>query len=199
MKRFITAIAAIIMMAGTTMAQSNYAKFNKGDIAINVDYGLGAFNKIDGYDFDDAILSHSIGVSGEYGIMDGMINGKASIGVGGQFGLGFGREKYDGPGFENKTIATRIRIATRGVFHYQFAPQFDTYGGMTFCFVDIDNYTFKSKTEGSEIKADHTDTNFIEPRLFAGARYMVSDSFGVNIETTWDRFAFVAFGVTFKL
>ena len=197
---FSVATALVALFAVSTSADAqNYAQFKKGDLAFNLDYGMGAFTSYDGIDFDDNIFQHSIGLSGEYGIMDGMINGKGSIGVGGQFGLGFGREKYEGLGYEDKTIATRIRIATRGVFHYQFTPAFDTYGGLTFCFVDIDNYTFKSKYEGVETKSDHTDTNFIEPRLFVGARYMVSNSFGFNLETTWDRFAYVAIGVTFKM
>ena len=198
MKKLFSAIAVLAMMlvSGNSYAQNNYAKFNKGDLAFNLNYGIGGFTSYDGVDFDDNILQHSIGLSGEYGIIDGMINGKASIGVGDQLGLGFGRETWG----DSKTIATRIRIATRGVFHYQFIPQLDTYAGLTFCFVDIDNYTFKNKENGDwEKTGDGTDTNFIEPRLFAGCRYMISRKFGFNAEFSWDRFAYVGLGVTVKL
>lgn len=205
MKKYILSIAALFIAAfalTTEVNAQNNAKFNKGDLAFNLDYGMGSFNSFDGHKFDDNIFQHSIGLSGEYGIIDGMINGKASIGVGAQIGLGFGRDKYEykdnGIEMVDKTIATRIRIATRGVFHYQFTPAFDTYGGLTFCFVDIDNFTWKYSVGGVETKADDTDVNFIEPRLFVGARYMVSSAFGFNLETTWDRFAYVALGVTFK-
>lgn len=201
MKKTIFSIAtALVAMFAVSANAQNYSQFKKGDLAFNLDYGMGAFTSYDGHSFDDNIFQHSIGLSGEYGIMDGMINGKASIGVGGQFGLGFGRKSWDILGEESKTVATRIRIATRGVFHYQFTPAFDTYGGLTFCFVDIDNYTWKYKENGDWKKSgDGNDTNFIEPRLFVGARYMLSNSFGFNLETTWDRFAFVAIGVTIKM
>lgn len=207
MKKNILSIAmlavALICSIASATAQNN-AKFNKGDLAFNLDYGMGSFNSFDGHKFDNRIFQHSIGLSGEYGIIDGMINGKASIGVGGQVGLGFGRDKYESKaeGVETtfKNIGTRIRIATRGVFHYQFTPAFDTYGGLTFCFVDIDNYTWKEEVNGSQVyKEDDSEVNFIEPRLFVGARYMFSKAFGINLETTWDRFAYVAFGVTIKM
>lgn len=201
MKKNIFAVLSLLVAMVCTVSAQNNAKFNKGDLAFNLNYGIGAFTS---GGFNDNILQHSFGVSGEYGIMDGMINGKGSIGVGGQLGFGFGSKDFYGVDVK----ATRIRIATRGVFHYQFTPAFDTYGGISFCFVDIDkykiedaSYSFSEDDYSFEVKSEdleEKETNFIEPRAFVGARYMLSDSFGLNLETSWDRFAFISFGATFK-
>ncbi len=193
MKKLILSLVAALALSFSANAQS---KFNKGDFALNVNYGLGSFRSGDfGWSGSETITQHSIGVMGEYGIMN-VINERGTISVGGQLGAGFG-SKYDAD-------FRRIRIATRGTLHYSFIPQIDTYGGVTFCFVDInmqfwDGYDYDEAT-GKKIKQEYkeTDAKFIEPRLFAGARYMFNENIGVNFETSWDRFAFVAFGFTFK-
>jgi len=199
MKKLILSVVAVlslsVMMSVNANAQS---KFNKGDFALNVNYGLGAFSDNDwNGNGGGSVTQHSIGVMGEYGIMN-VINERGTISVGGQFGMGFGSKDFYGTDCDFR----RIRIATRGTLHYSFIPQIDTYGGVTFCFVDINKYEWEYSeyesgaartVEGSESK-----TKFIEPRLFAGARYMFNENIGVNLETSWDRFAFVAFGFTFK-
>ena len=201
MKKLILSVVAVlslsVMMSVNANAQS---KFNKGDFALNVNYGLGAFSDNDwNGNGGGSVTQHSIGVMGEYGIMN-VINERGTISVGGQFGMGFGSE--------NEVDFRRIRIATRGTLHYSFIPQIDTYGGVTFCFVDINKYKWDGYTEtkqyyGQTVTVDvegysETKNKFIEPRLFAGARYMFNENIGVNLETSWDRFAFVAFGFTFK-
>ena len=198
MKKLILSLVAALALSFSANAQS---KFNKGDFALNVNYGLGAFtdNDWDASGSSNSVTQHSIGVMGEYGIMN-VINERGTISVGGQFGMGFGSE--------GDVDLRRIRIATRGTLHYSFIPQIDTYGGVTFCFVDINKYKLDGYTETKQVYGQtftvnvdgfsETKTKFIEPRLFAGARYMFNEKFGVNFETSWDRFAFMSFGFTFK-
>lgn len=209
MKRFFAAAAAAIVAVAAT-AQSN--DFHKGDVAININYGMGAFDK--SLDDDSNMFQHSIGATMEYGIIEGIIKGKGTISVGAQVGFGVGSEKRTvhqngGATFETKLTGNRIRIATRGALHYQFIPQVDTYAGMMFGIVDIDKYKNKftvddinkvifTGNEWSE-KKNYDETRFISPALFAGARVMLSDSFGINVETTWDRFAYFAAGITLRL
>lgn len=189
------AVAAMIGFATSATAQS---QFNKGDFALNLNYGIGAFTSSDWGGLEN-VTQHSVGVMGEYGIMN-VINSKGTVSIGGQLGMGFGSK--DNVDFR------RVRIATRGTLHYSFIPQIDTYAGCTFAFVDINKakwgsvayeYSEYGTTMKIEGKSDsETKVKFIEPRLFAGARYMFSDAFGVNLETSWDRFAFISFGFTFK-
>ncbi len=195
MKKLILSLVAALALSFSANAQS---KFNKGDFALNVNYGLGAFtdNDWDASGSSNSVTQHSIGVMGEYGIMN-VINERGTISVGGQFGMGFGSE--------GDVDLRRIRIATRGTLHYSFIPQIDTYGGVTFCFIDINKYKLESHTYHYDeyntvtVKGvSESKAKFIEPRLFAGARYMFNEKFGVNFETSWDRFAFMSFGFTFK-
>lgn len=184
---FVAIVAALISVA-TVNAQS---QFNKGDFALNLDYGFGYF---DSWDFDGdgsySTAQHSVGLMGEYGIMN-VINSKGTIAVGGQIGAGFGSD--------GDVDLRRFRIATRGALHYSFIPQIDTYAGLTFCFVDINKWKYEyTAVDGKKYKNDDTNARFIFPTLFAGARYMVSDAFGFNVETSWDRFACIAVGVSFK-
>lgn len=176
----------------SSVAAQNYANVQKGDILLDVDYSMGTFTDIHvgDYYFDD-ILQNAISIRGEVGIIDNMIKGKGCVAIGGQVGIGFGSDKD-----VLDINCTRIRIATRGAFHYQFIPQLDTYAGFTFCFVDINKVKFEDALNNEE---DDTDTEFIEPRFFTGARYMFCNSFGVNVELAADTFQFLSFGMTFRL
>lgn len=188
MKLKLFCVALMTLFATTFVSAQN--EFGKGDMALNINYGMGDF------DVDDNVFQHSLGVSLEYGILDGIIKGKGTVAVGGQVGFGFGSKSEHGVDIN----CTRFRIATRGVFHYQFIPQLDTYAGITLGIVDIDKAELEGDFGDYEIeKLEEKETRFVGPVAFAGARYMFSDSFGLNVELSWDSFAMVGLGVTFKL
>lgn len=188
MKLKLFCVALMTLFATTFVSAQN--EFGKGDMALNINYGMGDF------DVDDNVFQHSLGASLEYGILDGIIKGKGTVAVGGQVGFGFGSKSEHGVDIN----CTRFRIATRGVFHYQFIPQLDTYAGITLGIVDIDKAELEGDFGDSEIeKLEEKETRFVGPVAFAGARYMFSDSFGLNVELSWDSFAMVGLGVTFKL
>lgn len=189
LKSFFATLVAVLV-ASEASAQN---EFGKGDLGLNINYGIGAFN-CDVDDSDDNVFLNSLGASLEYGILDGIIKGKGTVAVGAQVGVGFGSESQ-GIGDLN---CNRIRIATRGVFHYQFVPQLDTYAGITFGIVDINKYKYKYEDGGFKIESDATDSDFIFPVAFVGARYMFSDAFGINMELSWDSYAYMAIGVSLK-
>ena len=133
----------------------------------------------------------------EYIILEGLINGKASIGAGAQAGIGFGHKKDTEVGVIYKTNLTRIRVATRGVFHYAALDFLDTYGGVTLG-VNLDKATFRTDITGvGETKTTDNDNTFVAAP-FVGVRYFISDSFGLNAEMSYDSFAYMGLGVTFK-
>ena len=193
-------LATLVAVCVATVATAQN-EFGKGDAAININYGFGSFDGVDAS--DGSVFMNSLGASVEFGIMEGLIKGKGTVAVGAQVGLGFGAEK-----FQNVDLnCTRIRIATRGVFHYQFVPQLDTYAGITLGIVDINKYKYDGdyRVTGDNFdvtmnaEVEETDADFIYPVAFAGARYMFSNSFGLNMEVSWDSFAIMSVGVTFKL
>lgn len=63
-----------------------------------------------------------INLTADYGIVGGLINGNASVSVGGQLGV-YLYDTYDGMG-------ASISLAARGNFHYEFVDNLDTYVGL---------------------------------------------------------------------
>ncbi len=194
MKKFFVSMLAVVASLGIaeqSFAASNINTFSQGDLGINVVFNLGSLN-------DESMFGGS--ASAEYGILEGLIKGKGSIGVGGQ--LGFGKssgDKYVVSGTTTQVKNTVFRIATRGVFHYQFIPQLDTYAGLSCGIVDHKKYKTETKVAGgatTDVKV--TDNDFIFAP-FIGVRYMFSSNFGLTSELSIDEFSYFAFGVTFKL
>lgn len=179
-------VAATLAVA--TFGANAQAKFIAGDMGLNINLGIGNFEDAD-FDWDNDInydaMQTSVGASFEYIILDGLIKGKASVGAGAQGGFGFGsKTRY---GIEVKY--TRVRVATRGVFHYAALDMLDTYGGITLG-ADIN----KAKVEDFD---DESHTSLVVAP-FVGARYFFSDGFGVNVELAYDDFAYMGAGLTLK-
>ena len=63
-----------------------------------------------------------IGVSADYGVVSGFINGNAAVSVGGEVGI-YMYDKIDGMGIS-------LSAAARGNFHYEFVDNLDTYLGL---------------------------------------------------------------------
>ena len=199
MKNKALAVVAIAVSLLSGVSASAQSQFRKGDFAMNIDYSLGTFSQSDLSSWSDNITQHGIGFTAEYGILGDIINSKGAISVGGTLGMGFGSgDKWSYNGYSGDVDAFRFRIATRGTLHYAFIPQLDTYAGLNFLFVDVNKVDVDYKDEDGKHSKSETKTTFIEPRLFAGCRYMFSDFFGVNAEVSWDRFEFFAIGVSFK-
>lgn len=183
-------VAAVLSIA--TISANAQAKFIAGDMGLNINLGVGNFDDAD-FDFDGNLWAIStsqvsVGASFEYIILDGLLNGKASVGAGAQGGFGFGHENYWGEKFNY----TRLRFATRGVFHYAALDMLDTYGGIT---IGADMNKAAIKYEG--LKETEKNTCFVVAP-FVGARYFFSDGFGVNVELAYDDFAYMGAGLTLK-
>ena len=182
-------VMTMILGSQNTQAQS---QFRKGDFAINLDYCLGSDDNNGGN------ATNGFSLLGEHGFMN-VINEKGTISVGLLLGAGFNNDDavyYDDEySYSQEYKFSRIRIGTRGTLHYSFIPQLDTYGGLNFLFVDIEKVKIEERN-GSSFK--DTDCKFVAPSLVAGVRYMFCPAFGVNFETSWDRFQHISVGMTFK-
>ncbi len=64
-----------------------------------------------------------IGVSADYGVVSGFINGNAAVSVGGEVGV-YMYDKVDGG------LGIHLSAAARGNFHYEFVRNLDTYLGL---------------------------------------------------------------------
>jgi len=140
-----------------TSAQTD--AFNKGDMMINGGVGIG--NYISYAHFSNKILP--ISGSFEYGVTD-LFDGKGGIGVGGYLAYtSFGDT-------EGKNVnASDLIIGPRGIFHYQFVENLDTYAGLMVGY-DVKSFPRSDyNLPGSEFYTS----------WFIGARYYITKNIAV--------------------
>ncbi len=194
MKKTLLTLALILLGIGNAhIATASINTFRQGDLGINAGLHLGSL---------EGNLMTGLALSAEYGIIGDMINGKGSIGVGAELGAGHSHasNKYTESSVEwkEKWNNNIVRIATRGVFHYQFIPQLDTYAGMTFGLCDIVTNHYKLiAADDVQEKSKGTHADFCYG-LFAGVRYMFTKNLGLNSELRWDGFSIFSIGLAFK-
>lgn len=186
------AVALLATFSLISAVSAQNAEIRKGDFLLNALYSMGRF---DGDATTSSIFQNGLGATAEFAIIDNMIHGKGAIAIGGEFGVGFGSDKYTIAGTECKMKAKRIHVATRGTMHYSFVPALDTYAGFRAGIADWSTYTPEiAGVEGEKSK----DNDFIY-EFVCGARYFLSDNFALNAEATpVGRYSFFSLGVTFK-
>lgn len=166
MKKLVFLLAALVMGVTTMNAQS---VFNKQSNVVNVGIGFGGMGYV-----SDATSLPAISASYEKGIVDGLIKGRAAVGVGGILAYKSASWKYYG---DYKVTWTDIVIGARGAFHYQFVDKLDTYAGLTLGYTVE---TVKDSWEGNQATYDEYG-GFIHSE-FIGVRYYFSDGFAVMAE-----------------
>jgi hypothetical protein len=153
--------------------------FNKGDLNLNLQVGLS--NALAGSSWNTVIPPVSAAV--DYGIVDGLINGKASVGIGGY--LGFSTVKW-GTSQYNDYTATYIVPAARGTFHYQFVENLDTYAGASIGY-NIISYS-----------ADYVkNKSGLYTGIFVGGRWYFSPTFAAGLEAGYG-ISWLEAGITLK-
>ncbi|MDR0724931.1 MAG: hypothetical protein LBF59_02845 [Prevotellaceae bacterium] len=160
MNKFFVFIIAFFAITGVSYAQNDI--FVKGDKVIGA--GIGFINTIHtGNGWKNASIP--IYLTGEYGVVDGLIDGKASVGIG--LDLGYAAFKYTPAALSYRY--SNLRLGVRGAFHYQFADNWDTYAGLILGYDIVsgnDNYAVSKPFLGSCL----------------GARYYFSNSFAAMAE-----------------
>lgn len=140
----------------------------------------------------------AIGLSYDHCIVDDLIDGNASIGVGGLFGIAGSRADYSYSYFGGPSAYyykyTYFVFGARGTFHYQLIEDLDTYAGVL-----IGGYAVSSSYEGPNVQNEPTaDSGGPLAGGFVGARYYFSDSFSAVAELGYG-VAVLNLGVAFRL
>lgn len=183
MKKIITAItilvaSAMINNANAALPELTSQAFAKGDVVGSVTLGYG--------------WGFSQRVAVEFGVADGLLNDRASIGVGGAIGNCFHSYAYWGVGY----LQDRIGLTAIGSFHYQFIDKLDTY-------VQVGlgaGYSFYSWNDGylNEYSAAYSNNVFFDFTSSLGARYYFTPSFAVNGEVGYTAGSYFMAGVSYK-
>ncbi|MDR1886737.1 MAG: hypothetical protein LBQ70_02370 [Prevotellaceae bacterium] len=173
-KIFFTVIAFFALMQ-VSFAQDRV--FAKGDKVVGLSTGfLSSAYSGNGW----KMTAPPILLTGEYGIVDGLINGNASIGAGVDFG--YVSRKYNAPLLSYKY--SNLIFGARGSFHYQFVDKLDTYAGFMLGY-DI--------VSGN----DHYASSGFAWGSYVGARYYFFDNFAAMAEIG-NNISLINVGVAFK-
>ena len=179
--------ACCFLSCVATFAQSAFAK---GDKVINLGVGLPTYLGGSGYSMSMPLISGSF----EYGIVDNLIDGKASVGVGGY--VGYTANKYTYKYLDNFGYKySYFIIGPRGAFHYSPIPALDAYGGGMFGYTVIGSSSFGTFHE-SDTKYNVNDSN-ISYSVFVGARYYFADGISAFTELGYG-IAPIEIGISFK-
>lgn len=176
-----------LIMAFSFILTSQAQVFQKDDKVVNLGIGLGTFHG-SGY----STIIPPIGGSFEYGIVDGLIDGNASIGVGGYLGFTSSRFKYASGDYGYNY--NYFILGARGAFHYQFVDKLDTYAGLML------GYQIGSSSKYGNwggINIEPNSSSYFTYSFFVGARYYFSNSFAAFAELGYG-IAALQLGVAFK-
>ncbi len=176
MKRFLTMVIALCFVAGSAYAALpplSAPVFSKGDLVGGLSIGVG-------HGFSQKIAL-------EYGVADGWLDGRASLGVGGSL---------------NNCIywygGDALSLVAHCAFHYQFIDDLDTYviagiGGGIF----ILPYREEADSDGSAVKKASVGGG-VDWISAVGVRYYFQPNLAVNGELGYTGGSYLMVGVSYK-
>ena len=176
MKKILLSMSLLLIAMTSLNAQAIY----KGDKVVTLGIGLSSYYTGDGYNSSFIPLNASF----EYCVVDNLIDGNAAIGVGGY--LGYAADQWKA--YDIKRSHTIF--GAKGYFHYNFARDLDTYGGLMLGYNVINTTT--SSTHPYTGKSSGVTYS-----LFLGARYYFADNIGAFLELGYG-VAALELGVAFR-
>jgi hypothetical protein len=168
-KKLIAFVVVFLCSASFVVNAQNI--FSKGDRAVNIGLGIGSYYGGTGYSSTIPPLS----VSFEQGIIDGLLDGKGSIGVGGYLGYSANKWETSAGGDTYGYKYSYMMIGARGAFHYQFVDKLDTYTGLLLGYNVVGSKLYGDGMGG--IDTGSATGSGIGYSAFLGARYHFSDQF----------------------
>jgi hypothetical protein len=183
MRKIILTMLVAIMAASMLQAQGI---ISKGEKVANLGIGFGSYLGGSGYSTTVPPISLSV----EYGVKDGLLDGKASIGVGGYLAYSANKSESTIPDptaanpFQTTTFGFEYSyfiIGARGLFHYQFVDKLDTYAGLMLGYNAASSKSIGNNTGVAASVGGFSYSTFI------GARYYFTPK--------WSAFAEIGYGI----
>lgn len=188
MRRISIILTVLCCLIGFT---TNAQIFSKGDIVLNGTIGFGSLTNY-------SIGLPPIAISGEYCIVDNLFDANSAIGVGAYVGVGrYKHVHWNDYDVKIKDLYTRWVFGARGLFHYNFVDNLDTYAGLMLgVYSNSEKKTYTDNT--NTVKTNKYTSAAFAYSLFIGARYYFTPNFGVVAEAGYG-LTFFSLGVTYKL
>jgi len=168
---------AVLFTSGALMSVSAKTIISKGEQVVNLGIGLGSYYGGNGYSSSIPPISASY----EKGVVDGLLGGKASIGVGGY--LGYTANKWEST-YINDIWGYKysyLILGARGVFHYQLVKKLDTYAGLLLGY-NVVSSKFYGDDDIAPYVGGASSASGIGYSAFLGARYKFNKKIGAYAE-----------------
>ncbi len=180
MKNLLIALAFILALGYTAEAQKTQTYYKVGESNLNIGVGLGS-TLVGDLDLPPISASYEVG-SDLFKI--------PNVSLGGYVGFAQSSEEY----FAWKWSYTHIILGARGSYHFYADKMWDCYGGLMIGYNIVsssvdgpgDDYAFSAASSGMTYS------------LHLGARYFISNSFGLYAELGYG-VAYLNFGATFSM
>jgi hypothetical protein len=179
---------ALIFIFGAFI--SNAQIVAKGEKFVNFGLGLGS-TLYSGHHYKGQIPP--ISISAEYIILDGLLEDKAAVGVGGYLGFSSYKWKYETADWGWKY--SNIIIGPRGYFHYNFLDKLDTYTGILLGYNISTSKEYGNIVPGYDFSSSNGGVVW---SWFVGGRYYFSDKFAAMAELGYG-ISYLNIGVAIKL
>ncbi len=194
MKKVISFFTVVVLSTFTYSAQAQ--EFEKGDGVISATIGFGSTISSGGF-YTSSIPG--IGVAFDYCVVDNLIDGNASIGVGGYFGISgskWEQSYFDPIAGQQKTYGwkyTYIVPAAQGTFHYHVFDKVDFYGGLRLGFEVV-----TASEIGDFAGNTSSDAGSFYVGAVVGARYYFNDNWAALAELGYG-IAYFNIGMSYRL
>jgi hypothetical protein len=179
-------LLALLFVCGIAAAQT--PTFEKGDKVLNLGIGFGGgyYSGFSSGYTKTPFLSASLDV----GVVDNILD-VATIGVGGY--VGYSSSKWES-GYDYGWKETDLVIGPRGILSYPLVDKLDTYAGVLLAYHSV---TWKETGDwsGFNYSASSSGVYFSG---FLGARYYVTDKFGIMLELGSGGLALATVGLAVK-
>jgi hypothetical protein len=184
-KVILTVLIAFVAAVGL-QAQDAFAK---GDKVLNFGVGFGSYlGDETGYRTTVPPVSLSL----DFGVKDGLLKDKASIGVGGY--LGYTANRWEYPLTNYKIDYSHFILGAKGHFHYQFVKKLDTYAGLLLGY-NIVSAEQSAKYVPSTLVAKASGFTY---SAFLGAKYYFTPKVGAFLDLGYG-IAAVELGLSLKI
>lgn len=183
-KRILPLLMAVFFVLAVD-AQNN--TFNEGDKVLNLGLGFGSTLYAGRY-YTNKIPP--VSASFEIGIKDELFDENSSLGVGGYLGYTGAKYDYQGWGWNYSSII----IGGRGLLHYQFIDDLDTYTGLM---LGVNVVSSKSFGTGGMWDSHSMAGTGLTYSWFVGGRYYFSDNLAGMLELGYG-VAYLNIGIALK-
>lgn len=187
-------LLALLFICGIAAAQT--PTFEKGDKVLNLGIGFGG-GYYSGYTSAGYTRTPFLSASVDVGVVDNILD-VGTIGIGGYIGYSSWKYKDPSPGtYDFSWKETNFIIGPRGILSYPLVDKLDTYVGVLLAYHSV---SWKSTGNLPTYYGDYYSggTSGVYFSGFLGARYYVTDKFGIMIELGSGNLALATLGLAVK-